>query len=499
MRIFEESFISFETNWKDQIEESVIGEAKNRRNELENYFLSFDNKEKNLQRLKKLLVFLSETDTNPTKLSQTIIKYFEDLNTQLGKVYMTMPRDPPFIKNNQGLSDYRDFDEMKSKKITYFFLNNRAYSLNVNDSFLLTHQKLCLILMEIYSLNPVFKKDPYEQMARFINSPEDGLEILLLEKNVMEKSLDFSGRPVSNLVEGSLMHSNKDYKLLELDMIKLKYVQFIQEKFRTNHYKKINLRLRTDNILIYLSIIKRIFKPRYTNFNLKKTRILDFMSKKPLVSRGIDEYCEALLKKYFDQRVDSFLSDFEESVEETLKYPSFSNENSCLGLWCRLQIIEYYLNFNHNMKYQKKIIRNMKIVKSTCHFSNNLQFKIACLELQFLAQYKDIEQLLSLLNNLYFFEPFDFDVESTYEAIKKTFRLDLNPVEVRTILDKLMIVTNYEIQKCQIDLESKDHFLVDFWVYAFTQIDEVCLNNMVITLRTDRRLSSYVYQIINNI
>jgi hypothetical protein len=455
------------------------------RNELETYFFKELDKEKRLTKLKKLIVFLSESNTSPTRLSHTIEKYFVELKNELGKVYLSLPREPPIIQKDPTLSSFKDFSNIDSKTPSFIFLNNPAFLLNVNDSFILTNQKLSLMQMELSTVNKNLKKDPCGPISDIINGLSDGMEILILEKNIIEKSLDFSGRPdMSNRCKH---HTNENYVSLEMNLIKLKYIDFIAERFRTKPFRNIIRRVDVDKTIIFFQTIFLIFQPRVIRFNLNKTKLKDFMNKKPLSTSGICIYSQQLLRKYFNCSIDDFLQIFEDHIDMCLqKFPPNSNFEN-LGLWHRIQLLEYMLNFNENLRYQKKIVQNMKIVKSQCQFSDQVQFKVACLELKYLVQIKDIEQLLSLLNNLHFFEPFSFDVVSAYRAIKETFRLDINPVIVTSILDKLMIITNYEIQKCQIDFESNEHFLVDFWLYLFTQVETIQLDELVIVLRTDNR------------
>jgi hypothetical protein len=456
------------------------------RNVLETYFFKNLQKEKRLTKLKKLIVFLSESNSSALKLSHTIEKYFIELKHELANVYLTLPREPPIIQNDPTLSSFKDFTNISSKNSSLIFLNNPAFLLNVNDNFLLTHQKLALMQMELSTVHKNLKKDPCDPIGSIINGLSEGLEILILEKNFIEKSLDFSGRPQMSL-ENSKTHTKEDYISIELNLIKLKFIDFIAEKFRTKPYRNIIRRVDVDKTIIYFQTIYLIFKPKVIRFNLNKSELTDFMNKKPLSTAGVCMYSRQLLKKYFQCSVDEFLQKFEEHIEICLqKFPSNSNFEN-LALWHRIQLLEYMLNFNENLKFQKKIVQNMKIVKSQCQFSDQVQFKVACLELKYLVQIKDVEQLLSLLNNLYFFEPFTFDVKKAYQAIKDTFRLDLNPVKVTSILDKLMIITNYEIQKCQIDFDSNEHFLVDFWLFMFTQVEQIHLDDLVIVLRTDIR------------
>ena len=454
------------------------------RNELETHFFQDLDKEKRLLKLKKLIVFLSESNSSHSRLSHTIEKYFIELKNELAKVYLPLPREPPIIQKDPTLSSFKDFSNISSKSDPLIFLNNPAFLLNVNDNFLLTSQKLSLMQMELSTINKKLDKDPCEPVGDIINGLSDGLEMLILEKNIIEKSLDFSGRPDLSMNRCN-NHTNGNYISIEMNLIKLKYIDFIAERFRTKPFRNIIRRVDVDKTIIFFQTILLIFQPRVIRFNLNKTKLKDFMNKKPLTTSGICMYSQQLLRKYFKCSIDEFLQLFEDHIDMCLqKFPPNSNYEN-LGLWHRIQLLEYMLNFNDNLRFQKKIVQNMKIVKSQCQFSDQVQFKVACLELKYLIQIKDIEQLLSLLNNLHFFEPFTFDVVSAYEAIKETFRLDINPVIVTSILDKLMIITNYEIQKCQIDFESNEHFLVDFWLYLFTQVEQIKLDELVVVLRTD--------------
>ena len=432
---------------------------------------------------KKLIVFLSESETSPVKLSHSIGKYFTELDHELAKVYLTLPRDPPVVKSDPTLTSFRDFSSPSRK---YEFLNHPAYLLNPNDNFLLSHQKLALMQTELLVVHPELKGDPVDSVSRIVSELENGLELLLLEKNVMEQSLDFSGRPELTSTN-SLFHSKQDFLKIELNLIKLGFIDFFLERFRTKPFRKLSRRLEVDKTLIYFQTMMLLFQPRMTRFDLSSTGLEDFMGKKALSSSGLGGYCRELLRKYGRGPIEIFLQKFEEHVDSFLTrfepLPQFSQ----LCLWHRIQLLEFLLNFNENLKFQKKIIQNMKLVKSQVQFSPQVQFKVACLELKYLVQVKDVEQLLSLLNNLHFFEPFCFDVVKAFHAIHSAFRLDIKPVAVSSILDKLMIITNYEIQKCQIDPETPEHFLVDFWLYLFTQVEEVNLKGLVVSLRTDAR------------
>lgn len=434
-----------------------------------------------------MIVFTIEVGSNISRISQMILKYFSELKHLSGKIFLTISQNPPILEEISSLSDYKDSKEtINSFSKKYSFITNKSHSLNPNDSFLLSHQKMGLILMEIFSLNNELNGDPYEEVSRFLYQPEIGIEIILSEKNMESQSID-SNSHLLNLEKKSLLHSVEDYKKIEIGFIQLKYIDYILKKFKSKEYNKINLKLKIDKIKIILEIIERIFKPRYSKMNLIKTNLRNFINKQPLNTNAIDYYCDSLVRKYYKQSIDYFLSDFEEFFESCLKEPFFTEEESTLGLWLRIQVLEYFLNFNENLKYQKKIIKNLKIIKGNCFFSQNIQSKIACLELQYLVHVRDIEQLLSLFNNIYFFESFEFDPVEAFEITEEVFKLEFHPVQINSILEKLLIITNYEISKCELSPHSKDSFWITFVLYCFTQVEVLHLSNFIVTLRTDSK------------
>lgn len=131
-----------------------------------------------------------------------------ELYSNQKNLYITLPREPPILRDNMATQnlDLASLYEVRKhgpnsrrsqiRPQKYQFLNNPEFGLNVNDGFLLTHQKLGLMQMELFLIYLDLGQDPYEAFSRFIHSTEKGMQILVKEKHYTAQSTDFSGRSV---------------------------------------------------------------------------------------------------------------------------------------------------------------------------------------------------------------------------------------------------------------------------------------------------------------
>lgn len=273
----------------------------------------------------------------------------------------------------------------------------------------------------------------------------------------------------------------EEYKSLELDMIRHRFCEFTLDHLQSPSLSSLRYRLILDCAVLHFNILRQMYPLQSVDLDLSSADLESQLLVKPLSVSSIHAHCEEMLFKYYAQDADFFITAFEQKMEVYMRH---AQDLPHLALWLRLLLLKFYLAFNHNKRFQNKIVHSLRIVKKEVGFSPNLQFRVACLEVQFLVQAREFVELFSLLNNLYFFESFPVQVTRIHKLVCKVFNLD--NLVVHSIIDKLMIFTNYEIYRCQITPE-RDSFVFDFWLYAFTQVENVEVADFQVKLRTDRR------------
>ena len=82
------------------LQSSKISRTPSEKNELEKFFFKDLTKEEILKKVRKLIVFQSETLAAPVKLSHSIDKYFIELEENPKELYLTLPREPPVLEEN---------------------------------------------------------------------------------------------------------------------------------------------------------------------------------------------------------------------------------------------------------------------------------------------------------------------------------------------------------------------------------------------------------------